>query len=113
MHRKTCLSSKKLNEEVPVLYDKITRIETEVELRIQKLKKNSKKEKCEHLCFHEEIEPYNPNINYYDKYWKRFMLNEIAKKEIKVLEKDVQQFQKKLKKIDVHFFYIQSLFKKR
>lgn len=84
------------------LYDRITKIEVEILEKIQKLKTNKKTFQCEHLDVDgEECQPYDPSINYYDKFWKRFMLNEIGKQNIENLKEQMGHFSRKLVKIDV------------
>ncbi len=58
------------------LYDRITKLEAQVLERIQKLKSGSRSFICEHFSMNSShCEPYDPSINYYDRFWKRFLLN--------------------------------------
>lgn len=78
--------------------------------RIQKLKGNSKSYVCEHFSMSSpECEPYSHAVNYYDKFWKRFLLNEIGKQNLTQVREKLDIFTRRLAKIDDLFKEWQTL----
>jgi DNA-binding PadR family transcriptional regulator len=56
-----------------------------------------------------ECEPYNHSVNYYDKFWKRFLLNEIGKQNLTQVREKLDIFTRRLAKIDDLFKEWQTL----
>jgi len=51
--------------------------------RIQKLKSSNKSYLCEHFNIESpDCGQYNASVNYYDKFWKTFLLNEIGRQNV-------------------------------
>ena len=104
MRKKIIRKGQTLQPEHTDLYDRITKIEAEVLERIQELKgKAPKAYLCTHLAIYPEPTSYNANINYYDLFWKQYLLNDVGVKYAQQMEKDAHDFERKLKKIDVYF----------
>ena len=58
-------------------------LEAQILEKVQKLKANTRSCICEHFSLEgPDPGPYDSSVNYYDKFWKRFMLNEIGKQNI-------------------------------
>jgi hypothetical protein len=75
--------------------------------RIQELKaKTPKAYLCTHLNPSPEIASYDPQNNYYDLYWKQYLLNDLGIRHAQLMQKEVIEFERKLKKIDVYFFLL-------
>lgn len=82
------------------LYDKVTKLETEVLDRIQKLKMIPKSAVCQHFgTRHHEEESFDQERNYYDLFWKQFILNDLGMRHAQQLQKEVSEMQRKLRKI--------------
>lgn len=91
------------------LYDRITKIETEVLERIQKLKNIPKSTLCPHFSSpHPLPENYVHDKNYFDLYWKQFIVNDLGLKHLQKLQSEVSEMQRKMKKIEVSSFPCRS-----
>ena len=99
------------SEEETARYDRITKLEAQILERVQKLKANTRSCVCQHFALTSpEAEPYDSNNNYYDMFWKRFLLNEIGKQNILQFRSELENFGKRLDKLQVSSFFIQEMF---
>ena len=75
---------REVNSHTTELYDKITRIETEVIDKINLIKKTKPRNHdiCGHLIHKEDCVPFSPTQDYYQMFWRTFFLNEIKRKKI-------------------------------
>lgn len=104
MKRKLKMLKEGPNLEETQLYDRITKTEAQILEKIQKLKTNPKTFICEHFSINSpDCEPYDNNVNYYDKFWKRFLLNEIGKQNLVLCREQLDIFSKKINKVQTLF----------
>ncbi len=84
------------------LYDKVTKIETDIIDRVNKLKQGKKNYDCIHNVASEDAGPYDPTINYYELFWKTYMLNELKKERIISFGDHLSKVYKKIETINVN-----------
>lgn len=75
MHRR----GKNPSMEETELYDKITKIESKIIEKVALLKREKPRCDCKHFQnLSENCDAYDPSIDYYEKFWKGFLLNELC-----------------------------------
>ena len=57
------------------------------------MKKNKNKHNyiCEHLTMNEECDEYDSKIDYYDMFWKMYLMNEIKRKKVDMFQAEIEK----------------------
>ena len=77
-------------------------MESDILKKIQKLKLMPKATYCHHLCQEGPMaEAYDSACDYYDRYWKQFLRNELSKIQISKLQQQNMHISQRLQKIYV------------
>lgn len=50
-------------------------------------------------------EEYDPSVNYYDKFWKTFLINEITNQRVEELKTYLNEYNKKINEVEVFFYF--------
>ena len=58
---------------------------------------------CEHLVSSPEVPPYSPSQDYYDTFWKTYLLNEIKREKVVGLNKEIKELNESISFIEKKF----------
>lgn len=96
--------SKDVTSEETLLYDRITKNETKIQAKLTNLKKEKPTCCCKHFEeLKEDCQPYDSAANYYEKFWKLFLLNELCYAKVQATNSQLNTLEEKIAEVEVAY----------